>query len=106
REAGADFFDLSGGGLVAHQRLEPGPGYQVKYAAAVAESGLPSSAVGLIWDAGQANEIVESGQATAVVMGREFLRDPHFPLRAAQQLGAEIDYWPPQYLRAKGRYPT
>ncbi|MBX3095054.1 MAG: NADH:flavin oxidoreductase/NADH oxidase, partial [Cryobacterium sp.] len=104
REAGADFFDLSGGGLVAHQRLEPGPGYQVKYAASVHAAGLPTSTVGLITDAAHANEIISSGQATAVMMGREFLRDPHFPLRAAEQLGVELDYWPPQYLRAKGHY--
>lgn len=104
REAGADFFDLSGGGLVVHQRLELSPGYQVKYAASVAASGLPSSAVGLITDAAHANEIIASGQASAVMMGREFLRDPHFPLRAAEQLDVELDYWPPQYLRAKGHY--
>lgn len=103
-EAGADFFDLSGGGLVAHQRLELSPGYQVKYAASVAASGLPTSAVGLITDAAHANEIIATGQATAVMMGREFLRDPHFPLRAAEQLGVDIAYWPPQYLRAKGHY--
>lgn len=103
-EAGADLFDMSGGGLVRHQRLELGPGYQVGYAASIADAGLRSSAVGLITEAAQANEIVQSGRAAAVMMGREFLRDPHFPLRAAEELGAEIDYWPPQYLRAKGHY--
>ncbi len=58
-------------------------------------------AVGLITTSAQAAEIVESGRADAVMLGRELLRDPHFPLRAARELGVDLDYWPPQYLRAR-----
>jgi len=61
---------------------------------------VPVNAVGLITTAGQANEIVASGAADAVMLGREFLRDPHFALRAAHELGVELDYWPGPYLRA------
>jgi 2,4-dienoyl-CoA reductase-like NADH-dependent reductase (Old Yellow Enzyme family) len=53
----------------------------------------------------EAEEIVASGRADAVMLARELLRDPHFPLRAAGELGAEIDYWPAQYLRARPRRP-
>jgi 2,4-dienoyl-CoA reductase-like NADH-dependent reductase (Old Yellow Enzyme family) len=59
------------------------------------------SAVGLITAAQQAEDIVASGQADAVMMAREIMRDPHFPLRAAHELGYEPDYWPSQYLRAR-----
>jgi 2,4-dienoyl-CoA reductase-like NADH-dependent reductase (Old Yellow Enzyme family) len=64
-------------------------------------AGVQVNAVGLITEAKQANDIVATGQADAVMMGRELLRDPHFPLRAAHELGADIDYWPPQYGRAR-----
>jgi 2,4-dienoyl-CoA reductase-like NADH-dependent reductase (Old Yellow Enzyme family) len=56
--------------------------------------------VGLITTPAQANHIVSSGQADAVMLARELLRDPHFALRAAHELGEPIDYWPSQYLRA------
>jgi len=101
-EAGADFFDISSGGLVAHQRIEPAPGYQVPFAHRVrSEARVSVDAVGLITTPAQAAEIVASGQADAVMLARELLRDPHFPLRAARELGVELDYWPPQYLRAR-----
>ena len=100
--AGADFFDISSGGLVSGVSIPLGPGYQVPLANFVKhESGVNVSAVGLITDARQAEAIVSSGQADAVMLAREMLRDPHFPLRAAHDLGHEIDYWPSQYLRAK-----
>ncbi len=54
----------------------------------------------MIVDARQAESLVASGQADAVFVGREFMRDPHLPLRAAHELGVEIDYWPAQYTRA------
>lgn len=102
QEAGADFFDISSGGLVAHQAITPGPGYQVPFAERVGDDAdVPVSAVGLITDPAQADDIIRSGRADAVMLGREFLRDPHFPLRAAHELGVELDYWPPQYLRAR-----
>ena len=101
-EAGADFFDISSGGLVARQRVEVAPGYQVGFAAHVRRAaGVPVSAVGLIADAAQAEAVLQAGDADAVMAGREWLRDPHFALRAATELGADIDYWPAQYLRAR-----
>jgi len=101
-EAGADFFDISSGGLIAGVRIPLGPGYQVPFAEQVRESADVSvSAVGLITEVAQAAAIVESGQADAVMLGREMMRDPHFALRAAHELGVDLDYWPPQYLRAR-----
>jgi 2,4-dienoyl-CoA reductase-like NADH-dependent reductase (Old Yellow Enzyme family) len=101
-EAGADFFDISSGGLVAHQSIPVGPGYQVPLAEQVrSDANVPVNAVGLITEAQQAERIVASGEADAVMLGRELLRDPHFPLRAAHELGVELDYWPDQYLRAR-----
>ncbi len=99
---GAVFIDISSGGLVAHQRVVVGPGYQVPCAREVRESaGVPVSAVGLITTGTQAEEILASGAADAVMAGREWLRDPHFALRAGAELGADIGYWPPQYERAR-----
>lgn len=103
-EAGADFFDISSGGLMAGVRIPLGPGYQVPFAEYVRTTADVSvTAVGLITGAAQAQHIVESGQADAVMLGRESMRDPHFPLRAAHELGVVLDYWPPQYLRARWR---
>ncbi|WP_158862866.1 NADH:flavin oxidoreductase/NADH oxidase [Leifsonia sp. AG29] len=104
QEAGADFFDISSGGIQAGIRIPVGPGYQVPFAHHVRSSAeVDVSAVGLITTPRQAAEIVESGQADAVMLARELLRDPHFPLRAAHELGVQLDYWPPQYLRARWR---
>jgi 2,4-dienoyl-CoA reductase-like NADH-dependent reductase (Old Yellow Enzyme family) len=101
-ERGADLFDISSGGLVAHQRLKTGPGYQVPFAAHVRRTaGVPASAVGMIDDAAQAEAILEAGDADAIMAGREWLRDPHYALRASIELGVDIDYWPAQYLRAR-----
>jgi 2,4-dienoyl-CoA reductase-like NADH-dependent reductase (Old Yellow Enzyme family) len=102
REAGADLFDISSGGLVAGVRIPLGPGYQVPFAEQVRESAdVAVSAVGLLTESAQCAAIVEGGQADAVMLGREMMRDPHFALRAAHELGVELDYWPPQYRRAK-----
>ncbi|MDR6973321.1 NADH:flavin oxidoreductase/NADH oxidase [Leifsonia shinshuensis] len=104
QDAGADFFDISSGGIQAGIRIPLEPGYQVPFAHHVrSTSDVDVSAVGLITTPQQAAEIVESGQADAVMLARELLRDPHFPLRAAHELGVEIGYWPPQYLRARWR---
>jgi 2,4-dienoyl-CoA reductase-like NADH-dependent reductase (Old Yellow Enzyme family) len=101
-DRGADFFDISSGGLVAHQKLTVGPGYQVALAAHVRRvAGVPLSAVGMIDDAAQAEQVLATGDADAVMAGREWLRDPHYALRAAGELGADIDYWPKQYVRAR-----
>jgi 2,4-dienoyl-CoA reductase-like NADH-dependent reductase (Old Yellow Enzyme family) len=102
RDAGADLFDISSGGLVTGVRIPSGPGYQVPLAASVAAGAhVRVSTVGRITEPAQAAEIVSSGQADAVMLAREMLRDPHFALRAATELGVELDYWPPQYLRAR-----
>ncbi|MET0862612.1 MAG: NADH:flavin oxidoreductase/NADH oxidase [Microbacterium sp.] len=99
---GADLVDISSGGLVASQQVVVGPGYQVDFAAQVRRgAGVPVSAVGLITDAAQAEAILASGDADAIMAGREWLRDPHFALRAAGELGDDIDYWPKQYVRAR-----
>ncbi|MBW9093803.1 NADH:flavin oxidoreductase/NADH oxidase [Microbacterium jejuense] len=101
-EHGADFFDISSGGLVAHQRITTGPGYQVHLAERVRrEAGVPVNAVGMIDDAAHAERVLAEGSADAVMAGREWLRDPHYALRASVELGADIDYWPAQYLRAR-----
>src|SRR5437870_3744728 len=85
---------------VADAKIPLGPGYQVPFAEHIRrEAGIPTGAVGLITDAAQAHEIVASGKADCVLMARELLRDPYFPLRAARELGHTVP-WPPQYLRA------
>lgn len=101
RTAGADFFDISSGGNVA-ATIPLAPGYQVPFAEYVrSNADVQTSAVGLITDPKQADQIIASGQADVVMLARELLRDPHWPLRAARELGVEIDYWPAQYLRAR-----
>jgi 2,4-dienoyl-CoA reductase-like NADH-dependent reductase (Old Yellow Enzyme family) len=101
-EAGADFFDISSGGNVTGVTIPSGPGYQVPLASYVHENAdVDVAAVGLITTAQQASDIVSSGRASAVLLGREMMRDPHFALRAAHELGVELDYWPSQYLRAR-----
>ncbi|WP_251453204.1 NADH:flavin oxidoreductase/NADH oxidase [Microbacterium sp. Marseille-Q6648] len=101
-ERGADLFDISSGGLVAHQSITVGPGYQVPLAAHVRRTtGALVNAVGMIDDAAQAEAVLADGAADAVMAGREWLRDPHYALRAAWELGHDIDYWPAQYVRAR-----
>jgi 2,4-dienoyl-CoA reductase-like NADH-dependent reductase (Old Yellow Enzyme family) len=102
-EHGADLVDVSSGGLVAHQQIRVFPGYQVPLAETVRQGGrIPVTAVGLITAAAQAEQVLEEGAADAIFAGREWLRDPHFALRAAHELGAEVA-WPPQYDRARWR---
>jgi 2,4-dienoyl-CoA reductase-like NADH-dependent reductase (Old Yellow Enzyme family) len=102
RDAGADLFDISSGGLVTGVRIPSSPGYQVPFAGSIAAAArVRVSTVGRITEPRQAADIVASGQADAVMLGREMLRDPHFALRAATELGVNLEYWPPQYLRAR-----
>lgn len=97
---GVDLVDVSTGGLVPHVNIPLGPGYQVPFAEQVRrEAGIATGAVGLITTAEQAQAIVAEGKADAVLMAREFLRDPYFPYHAAKALGAEFAT-PQQYLRA------
>jgi 2,4-dienoyl-CoA reductase-like NADH-dependent reductase (Old Yellow Enzyme family) len=108
---GADLIDVSTGGA-APAKIAVGPGYQVPYARRVREAtGLPVSAVGLISEPAQAEQILVEGSADAVMLGREALRDPYWPLRAAHTLGEKIGTQPvesgvgtqPQYARAQWR---
>lgn len=102
REAGAEFIDVSSGGIVDQIFVSVEPGYQVPLAKKIKEtSGLPVGAVGLITTPEQAAEIIEDGAADAIFMAREFIRDPHFPLTTARAAGISLDYWPRQYLAGK-----
>jgi 2,4-dienoyl-CoA reductase-like NADH-dependent reductase (Old Yellow Enzyme family) len=99
-DAGADFFDISTGGAVAGVEIPLTPGYQVPFATFVRDHAhVPVSAVGLITDPAEAENIVRSGRADAVMIGREALRDPHFPLRAAAMSGID-ELVPGAYRRA------
>ena len=98
---GIDLVDCSSGGNVATAKIPLGPGYQVEFAEKIKkEAGILTGAVGLITEAKQADEIIQTGQADLVIMARQLLREPYFPLRAAHELGHEVK-WPDQYLRAK-----
>jgi len=91
----------STGGAVPNVSIPLGPGYQAPFAQKVrAESGIRTAAVGMITQPGQADQIVRSGQADMVFLARELLRDPYWPLRAADEL-QQNGPWPIQYLRAK-----
>lgn len=101
-DLGVDLFDISSGGLITGVKIPSGPGYQVHLAEAVAKHVTqPVGAVGQITTAIQAEEILQSGDVDIVLIGRASLRDPNWALRAASELGVEIDYWPHQYSRAK-----
>ncbi|WP_298357529.1 NADH:flavin oxidoreductase/NADH oxidase [Runella sp.] len=98
---GVDLIDCSSGGLVKPGAIPVGPGYQVPFAEAIkSKTGILTGAVGMITEAHQANEIIESQQADLILIARESLRDPYFPLRAAHELGVDVTY-PVQYERAK-----
>jgi 2,4-dienoyl-CoA reductase-like NADH-dependent reductase (Old Yellow Enzyme family) len=101
KDLGVDFIDCSSGGLVPYAKIPVGPGFQVPFSAAIRrEAGIPTGAVGMITEPSQAEKIVAEGDADAVLIGREFLRDPYWPLHAARALGVDGP-WPVQYLRAK-----
>jgi len=101
-EAGADLFDISTGGLVTGVKIPSGPGYQVPIAEYVADRvDEPVAVVGQITTGQQAEEILQRGNVDVIMIGRAELRDPMWPLRAAHELGVEVDYWPKQYSRGK-----
>jgi 2,4-dienoyl-CoA reductase-like NADH-dependent reductase (Old Yellow Enzyme family) len=101
KETGVDLVDCSSGGIAPGPKIPVGPGYQVPFAAAVrSEAGVATGAVGMITQPAQAEEIVATGNADAVLLAREMLRDPYWPVHAAQALGVEVP-WPDQYLRAR-----
>jgi 2,4-dienoyl-CoA reductase-like NADH-dependent reductase (Old Yellow Enzyme family) len=98
---GVDLVDCSSGLVVSDEQIPFGPGFQVPFAAAIRkETGIATGAVGLITDPAQAEQIVATGQADAVSLARQMLRDPYWPLHAAHALGVDIP-WPDQYLRGK-----
>lgn len=88
QKLGVDFIDVSTGGNVSNVKIPTGPGYQVEFASAIKkEVGILTGAVGLITESKQAEEIIASGLADAVLLGRVFLRDPYWPINAAIELG-------------------
>jgi 2,4-dienoyl-CoA reductase-like NADH-dependent reductase (Old Yellow Enzyme family) len=98
---GVDLVDCSAGGLLPGIPIPAGPGYQTPFAERVRrETGVMTGAVGLITAPEQAEHILRTGQADVVVLARELLRHPYWPLEAARRLGADVR-WPNQYLRAK-----
>jgi 2,4-dienoyl-CoA reductase-like NADH-dependent reductase (Old Yellow Enzyme family) len=100
-ERGVDLIDASSGGNVPQADIPVGPGYQVPFAAQIrAEADVPTGAVGMITEADQAERIIAGGEADVVFLARALLRDPHWALRAANELGADAD-WVDQYARAK-----
>jgi 2,4-dienoyl-CoA reductase-like NADH-dependent reductase (Old Yellow Enzyme family) len=100
---GVDVIDCSSGGNVATAKIPIGPGYQVPFAERIRrEADIATGAVGMITTAPQADQIVRSGQADCVLLARELLRDPYWPMHAAAQLG-HAAAWPAQYLRAAPR---
>lgn len=100
---GIDLIDTSSGGLVPYAKIPAAPNYQVPFAAAIRkDADMPTGAVGMITAPEQAETIIAQKQADVVLLARELLRDPYWPLHAAQALGTDID-WPKQYDRAKPR---
>ena len=100
KQEGVDLIDTSSGGLVPNAKIPVAPGFQVPFAARIRkEAGIATGAVGLITEPQQADGIIRNEQADMVLLAREFLRDPYWPLHAAEALGKPIS-WPVQYERA------
>jgi 2,4-dienoyl-CoA reductase-like NADH-dependent reductase (Old Yellow Enzyme family) len=98
---GVDLIDCSSGGNVPNVRIPVGPGYQVPFSNRIRrDAGVLTGAVGMITSPAQADQIIRNGDADIVLLAREFLRDPYWPLHAAKALGIDAP-WPNQYLRAK-----
>jgi len=103
RENGVDLVDCSSGGLIPGVQVPIGPGYQVPFAERIRrEAGVATAAVGLITEPEQADRIVREGRADMVLLAREMLRQPRWPLLAAHRLGVDVA-WPVQYERARPR---
>ncbi len=100
KQHNVDFIDVSSGGMAATAVMPVGPGYQTVFAERIRrEAEIPTGAVGMITAAAQAEHILRTGQADAVLLARELLRKPYWPLEAASELG-DLTSWPAQYLRA------
>ena len=103
KDRGVDVIDCSSGGMTPDAVIPAGPGFQTPFASAIRQKvGIPTVAVGLITEAIQAEHILVTEQADAVALARELLRNPYWPLHAAQELGVDLT-WPVQYDRAKPR---
>ena len=101
RDEGVDLIDCSSGGNSPSQTFTPFTGYQVPFASEIrARAGIATGAVGMITEPHQAEDILQRNDADVVLLARELLRNPYWPLHAAAVLGDRIDYWPKQYLRA------
>ncbi len=99
---GVDVVDCSSGGLVPNVKIPVGAGYQVGFSERIrSATGILTAAVGVITEAAQAEAILVEGQADLIVMARQLLRDPYFPLHAADELGFSGIHWPLQYQRAR-----
>ncbi len=100
KELGADLIDCSSGGNVPHAKIPVGPGYQTHFAEQIRrEADILTGTVGMITSPVQAEHIIATGQADAVIIARELLRDPYWPLRAARELAQPVS-WAVQYIRA------
>jgi 2,4-dienoyl-CoA reductase-like NADH-dependent reductase (Old Yellow Enzyme family) len=100
KEHKVDLVDVSSGGMVPRLVMPIGPGYQTMFAERIRrEAHIATGAVGMITDAAQAEHILRTGQADLVLLARELLREPYWPLQAAKELG-DATSWPAQYLRA------
>jgi 2,4-dienoyl-CoA reductase-like NADH-dependent reductase (Old Yellow Enzyme family) len=95
-----DVMDVSTGGILPDIKIPAKPGYQVPFSREIKKTGMKTVAVGIIYDAFQAEQILERKEADMIAMGRELLRDPYWPLHAAKTLKEDIT-WPIQYQRAK-----
>lgn len=101
KQKGVDLIDVSSGGLVPHAHIPVEYGYQLPLARRVRnEAGISVGAVGMLTDPVQMETILQNDGADLIFIGREFLRDPYFPLHAARRLGEDIK-WPVQYGRSK-----
>lgn len=104
KKRGCDFVDVSSGGLVAHQKISIGPGYQVPFAAEIKRAtGMPTMSVGMITDPEQAEAILRSGDADFIELARGFIRNPNWTWDAADALGGE-SFVPPQYQRGRTKH--
>ena len=98
---GVDLIDTSTAGIIPHVKIPVGPGYQLPFSEQIKkQTGILTGAVGLITEAGQAENVLQNDQADMIIMAREMLRDPYLPMHWAKQMDGTID-WPSQYLRAK-----
>lgn len=101
---GVDLIDVSSGGTAANAEIPVGPGYQTQFAERVRrEANIATGTVGMITEAVQAEHVLRTGQADLILLARELLRDPYWPLHAAEDLREVSVAWPPQYVRAAHR---